>query len=161
MRAIIAIDPGITGALAFVTEKSLYRVRDMPTALTANGKSIVDEYRLLEMVRQYEALGARHAILERAQAAPGQSAPAMFNYGTTYGLIRMALTASGVSYDEVSPMTWKRWAKLAGGRENKDASRRLAASLFPDKAHEFLRAKDHGRAEASIIGRWWFETKGT
>lgn len=47
-------------------------------------------------------------------------------------------------------MMWKRDMALL--RQDKHASRQLAAQLFPAKQDVLQRSKDHGRAEALLIG---------
>ena len=52
----------------------------------------------------------------------------------------------------IEPTAWKRFHQLRGG--DKEASRQRALQLFPSAhAHALLaRRKDHGRAEAALIG---------
>jgi hypothetical protein len=48
---------------------------------------------------------------------------------------------------------WKRIVGIPPGKEGaKDAARSEAIRRWPDKAAWFARVKDHGRAEAALIG---------
>ena len=150
---VIGIDPGITGAIAVASKTKAAYVLDMPTR-TINKKTRLDEHELLRLVNRFKTLGATHAYLEKAQAAPGQSAPSMFSYGQTYGALRMTLVAAEVPFTEVTPLKWKRELSLAGGRENKRQSLEKARVLYPEMQDYLKRQKDHGRAEALLIAHW-------
>ena len=51
----------------------------------------------------------------------------------------------------MTPGTWKKAMKVAGGREGKEQCRALALQLFPACAASFARKKDQGRAEAALL----------
>jgi len=149
----IGIDPGTTGALALASKDKAAYVLDMPTRII-NKKTRLDEHELLRLVKRFKLAGATHCFLERAQAAPGQSAPAMFSYGQCYGSIRMALVSAQVPFTEISPALWKRGLSLTGGRENKMQSLEMARALYPEMEEYLKRQKDNGRAEALLIAHW-------
>ncbi len=147
----IGIDPGLTGGIAILKGSRLLQAQRMPVR-THNKKRRIDAHALLQLFgalrNQYPGVCA---IVERSQAAPGQSVPAMFAYGMGYGVLTTSLIASGISYVEVTPVTWKRRMGFPTGAP-KRYSLNEARQRFPDKAHLFSKAGDDGVAEAALIG---------
>lgn len=76
-----------------------------------------------------------------------------FSLGEGLMLWKAVLAALGVSYQLVTPATWKREYGLAGKVEGGD-SRLVAQQLFPRAAEFLKRKKDHNRADALLIGEW-------
>lgn len=146
---VLGIDPGKTGALAWVRGEDLLLVDDMPDLTGA-------------------ALGARLAdlligtdvhvaVVESQVGRPGQSSSAGFKFGTNYGVILGTLGALGIRVTHVTPAAWKRALRLS---KDKTASRQRAVELWPDRADLFARVKDDGRAEAALIAHHHI-TQGT
>lgn len=138
----IGIDPGATGAVALLIDDHLTAVLDMPYD---DGQVIAP--RLAEILN---AGVRRTAMVERAQAMPGQGSASTFKYGVGYGVILGVLGALNIPYETIHPSTWKRAMGLNG--KDKDASRRMASELWPTHAASFARKRDDGRAEAALIG---------
>ena len=155
MSFIIGIDPGANGAVAILDNKTgdLVQVFDMPSVeITIGGKNKkrVAPYLLAEELRLYNVHGTR-AIVENVSAMPGQGVTSMFAFGHAFGLALGVLAGMGITADLVTPAKWKRDLKVNPG---KDGSRLLAMTLWPDKAGEFQRVKDDGRAEAALLAHW-------
>ena len=155
MSFIIGIDPGANGAVAILDNKTgdLVQVFDMPSVeITIGGKNKkrVAPYLLAEELRLYNVHGTR-AIVENVSAMPGQGVTSMFAFGHAFGLALGVLAGMGITADLVTPAKWKRDLKVNPG---KDGSRLLAMTLWPDKAGEFKRVKDDGRAEAALLAHW-------
>ena len=145
-RVILGIDPGLHGALAFLTRNVGVEVFDMPTLLLGKGQR-VDEHTLARMI-DARARDIDFAILEQQWARPTDGGPQGFKLGVNYGLLRMLLASNFIPYATVTPQAWKRFMKL--GRD-KDDSRSMASQLMPRDAHQWGRKKDEGRAEAALI----------
>ena len=156
----LGVDPGVTGAIALLyggpkNDMQLVEVHDMPVKnsghKTYKERMIVDPRGLLDLighlVDEYDPL---KVYVEGSQAAPGQSASSAFNYGVSYGKVLTALEAYSLDVQIVAPVTWKRLIGLTGADKLK--SLHTARAQWPDQSHLFDRRKDHGRAEASIIG---------
>jgi crossover junction endodeoxyribonuclease RuvC len=147
----LGIDPGLSGAVAFYSpSQDLLEVYDMPThTVKTNGKQRrkIDFHQLAAIIRRCAPLTSK-ALLEEVNAMPGQGVTSMFSFGKAAGAAEMALAYSGVTYDLVSPVKWKRAMRVTG---NKDEARRAASRLMPVHAHWWARAKDDGRAEAALI----------
>jgi len=159
---VIAIDPGLTGAVALLAGRDLV-VRDMPTEV--RGKRTALNLQLLW--REVLALTFGHqrvyAIVENVSAMPRQGLGSAANFGKTIGACEMAVVAAGCQLVRVTPQTWKFGVGIAANpdadtKARKNASRARAIELFPNYAHLFARVKDDGRAEAALMA-WWFVHK--
>ena len=145
---ILAIDPGMQGALCFHDPRSgEFVIEDMPIGYSTY-RRIIDQPGLLEMIRGFAARGATQMWLEKVGGRPGQSGSAAFNFGAGYGCLSMAGLACGMTIEAVPPATWK--AAMAVTR-NKAGCRERASFLVPSHAHMFTRGKDDGRAEAALL----------
>jgi crossover junction endodeoxyribonuclease RuvC len=153
---VVGIDPGLSGALAvFDLKAKLLAVHDMPTVTVKSGKSEkrqLSESMLAGILRRAQP---DHAFLEFVSAMPGQGVTSMFNFGLGYGAIRGVLAALDIPMTTVTPVKWKRDLGLAQG---KDAGRARAAQLYPEFADLFMRVKDDGRADASLLAWWGAQT---
>lgn len=142
MTVIIGIDPGATGAIAVITlAGQLVAVTDTPYF---DGR--VSAPTLASLIAPHTGAVA---VVEQAQAYPGQGVSSVFKYGVGYGVILGVLGTLHIPIHHVTPAVWK---KAAGLSKDKGASRRRATELWPDRADLFARVKDDGRAEAALIG---------
>ena len=99
----------------------------------------------------------RVAVIEAVHATPVFGCVPNFNLGYNLGWVEGVLAAHGFTIERVSPSRWKRHFSLP---KDKEAARRLAQERFPALTGELGRKKDHGRAEALLIGLYWQERKG-
>lgn len=144
---IIGIDPGNTGAIAFLEEcGSLFKVEDMP--IMANGKK--NQVNAAELARLLSIPDITVAVVERVSAMPGQGVSSMFNFGMGYGVIQGVLAANKIPFHLITPQKWKKAALLSG--KDKDNARTLAQQLYPDAP--LGRKRDIGRADAILIARY-------
>lgn len=142
---IVSIDPGLTGAIAFIDASGAH-VEDMPTM--GDGKHrIVDAANLSAMI---EVRTPEIAYVERVSAMPGQGVSSMFKFGRSVGVIEGVLGALEIPVVYVTPQSWKKHAGLIGTA--KDAARMAAIQRFPRLAEDLKRKKDGGRADALLIG---------
>lgn len=147
---IVGIDPGLSGAIAWVTDEGhLIETRDLPVANGALMPSVLAAW-LREDGRQ-----PLHAFLERVATRPGEGASRSFNFGRGYGQIEGVLSALGVAVTLVTPAKWKGSLRIPA---DKSAARQRAAQLWPGLAGTFARVKDDGRAEAAMIGLYGANT---
>jgi crossover junction endodeoxyribonuclease RuvC len=169
MAAVVAIDPGLTGAIAYYDGRTL-DVEDMPTEARGK-KSAVDLEKLADLTARphiwvigYSGPPA-HGVIENVATMPKQGLASACNFGKTIGACEMALVAAGCELVRVTPPVWKFGVGLnadpkADTKARKNASRARATELFPSYAHLFARVKDDGRAEAALMA-WWFVHKHT
>lgn len=156
---LVGIDPGFSGAIAFLDPGSMrLHVHDMPVAPNPKGRVELDLHALGSLLRPEADEYAPQrliAMLEFVAARPGQGAPATFRFGQGYGAVEMALTGHGWERHYVTPTTWKKHFKLSA---DKGVSRALASRRFPAQASLFSRVRDDGRAEAALIALYAHET---
>ncbi len=148
----IGIDPGISGALALLTDDNkLVEVIDMPVIPLGKAKRQINGAELAKQLSRWcSQSGAVTAYLEKVSAFPGQGVTAMFNFGMSYGVTLGTLGALQIPVVLVTPQSWKRKANFIG--KPKDYARTLAQQLYPEA--DLARKKDIGRAEAILIGRF-------
>ena len=153
----VGIDPGLTGAVAFLRNGEYVALFDIPTTLKGSG-SVKQEVEPGGLKRMFlERLEGREDVaiaLERVSAMPGQGSSSVFSFGDTYGCCRSVASLTGYPLHLVTPATWKKHFGL--GRD-KEESRALASRLFP-KAELHLK-KHADRAEALLIARWLWDTQ--
>lgn len=149
---ILAIDPGLTGAVAFYFPSIPERVsvEDMPVC---DG-----EVNVAMLVRRIKQMGPSLAIIELVGPMPTDGAKQAFRFGAAYMAARAAVAFCEVPVRLVSPASWKRSMKLIGGKEGKEQARALALQSFPATAARFERVKDHGRAEAALLALYAAQT---
>ena len=148
---ICAIDPGYTGAIAFLSDGGvLIEVVDMPT-IKHDGKTRIAAHELAAILDSRSA-DIAYLVIERVGARPGQGVTSMFNFGYGAGLIEGICAALFIPYDHVLPQTWKR---QMGVGADKGECRALCQKLWPGAADKFRRVKDDGRADAALLGRWF------
>ena len=153
----VGIDPGLTGAVAFLRNGEYYSLFDIPTTLKGSG-SVKQEVEPGGLKRMFlERLEGREDVaiaLERVSAMPGQGGSSVFSFGDTYGCCRSVASLTGYPLHLVTPTTWKKHFGL--GRD-KEESRALASRLFPGAE---LHLKKHAdRAEALLMAHWLWDTR--
>lgn len=90
---ICGIDPGISGAVGFLTERGEFvRVFDMPVYETTTGRRQIDPVELGSILMQQHPL---RCVLERVNARPGEGAVGAFSFGHSLGVIQGVLGALG------------------------------------------------------------------
>jgi crossover junction endodeoxyribonuclease RuvC len=145
---ILGIDPGISGALAWVSDDGfLLSAMDMPT-LEVNGKMKVNPHILASDLSFRKP---KIAVIEDVGAMPGQGVSSMFNFGYSAGILAGVCAGLGIPTVFYRPAVWKR---QAGVPADKGAARQMAQRLWPG-SRAFDRVKDHGRAEAALLARWY------
>ena len=141
---IIGIDPGQTGAIAWLSNGGcLVHVAPLPVV---KGQGLMPAS-LAAMVHDRDDIS--HAFVERVAARPGAGVSGMFNFGRNYGMIEGVLAALEIPVTLVTPAKWKGALRVPA---DKSASRARAAQLWPGLAGCFARVKDDGMAEAALIG---------
>lgn len=148
---ILGIDPGLSGAAAVLSiEGDLLDVFDLP--VIGEGKQArIDSANLGALLR---ATTPHRAVIERVGAMPGQGVSSMFRFGEAVGTVSGILGALAIPIERVTPSRWKRDLRLCS---DKEAARLRAIERWPKFAAEFARKRDHGRAEAALIGLWALE----
>jgi hypothetical protein len=141
---ILAVDPGITGALAFYdTASQDLDVVDMP---------ILDGDVNPHEIRAYLVTFLPDiAIIEHVHPHPNEGVSSVWRFAAAFTTARVVVQMQNIPTMLVSPAKWKRKMGLRGGALGKEQARRLVVETFPIYAHRFSRKKDHGRAEAALL----------
>lgn len=151
---VLGIDPGLSGAIAALDlECGGLDVIDMPVVLSGKGKGIMD-YHALARLLDLPAGRKVTAYIEQVHAMPKQGISSAFRFGEGYGALQMALVSKGFGLLYITPNQWK---KHFGLNSDKGLSRSTACRRFPGSAELFARAKDDGRAEATLIALYGAE----
>jgi crossover junction endodeoxyribonuclease RuvC len=153
----LGIDPGLSGAIAFVRPGDVH-VFDMPVLeYKISGKKTrreLDCGRVFRIIKKYPVASCH---LEAVAGMPGMGGTQMFTFGQSYGMIKAALALHNIAYELVSPRKWKNFYGLS---KDKEASRETASQIFPEFKHLWARKKDDGRAESVLIGFYGHEISG-
>lgn len=150
---IAAFDPGLSGAVAVTGAQTTNSVYDLPT-MGAGKQVILNGTALADILARVQV---KHVVIEHVASMPKQGVASTFKFGTAFGQIIGVVQALGLSHEFVRPNVWK---KALGLSSDKEAARRRAIELFPGLAVELARKKDHNRAEALLLARWWWEARG-
>jgi hypothetical protein len=141
-RCVLAVDPGLSGAIAFYFPEVPDRiaVEDMPV-VDGNVDCATLGARIKQMMPDL-------AIVERVGSMPGQGVASTFKFGASYGAVLGVLAALEIRTVLVTPQTWKRHFKLDSDKEK---SRALALRTFTKSSGHFSRKRDHSRSEAALL----------
>lgn len=148
---IMGIDPGVSGAIAIFDGITLLDAFDMPVVEVQSGKKKkrrISPEMLVAEIEEHVGYLSR-VYIEDVHAMPGQGVTSMFSFGEAAGLVRGVCAGLRLPVCLIPPIAWKRGLRLTGG--GKDASRAMAARLWPEKAGLFRRVRDDGRAEAALL----------
>ena len=144
---ILGIDPGLTGAMAWLDfNNNLIAVEDMPLT-SYKKKKIIDAHKLCFYV-DIHAKTTELAAIEQVGAHPGQGVVSAFTFGVTFGMAISAVASFNIPHTKIHPSVWKSDLNLS---RDKDLSRQMAMKLWPSHLDYFKRKKDDGRAEAALI----------
>lgn len=164
----IGIDPGLTGAIAFVGP-NLCVIEDLPTmALPGSGlvRNKIDGRALAKLVLMNVPPGEKALVFCEQVSTMGGKNNAVQTQGSlmrTLGAIEAVFECLRMAPSMVHPQKWKRWYGLLDSKqtdsERKKASLLKAHALYPDTTDTSLRlAKHHNRAEALLIAHWALRT---
>jgi crossover junction endodeoxyribonuclease RuvC len=148
---IVGIDPGITGAIAFVKAgsfPSFVAVYDLPTLVEKSGKTRLDLNSLSLLVSTYSE-DVKLSIVEEVGFMTGKEARgSAFVFGFATGAVHGVLASYSIDTYCVKPAVWK---GALGLDANKEKSVQKAISLFPEASQKLKLKKHHGRAEALLL----------
>lgn len=151
MPVILGIDPGNSGAIAFLdTDGCTVRIVDMPTFEfeTTKKRVTIDPYGIVAEMQQYTI---SHAYMEEVYSSPQMGVVSSFNFGEGKGKILGIAAALGIPITTVKPARWKKDMKVPA---DKRAAVQRASQLFPNAASHFKGPRGgifDGRAEAALL----------
>ena len=163
---IVGIDPGITGAIAFISSSSTQEtpkfvaVYDFPTKEEKIGKRLklrIDIIDLSLLIETYSK-DINLAVIEEVGQIGTKADPfSAFVFGFATGLVHGVLSSHGVKILTAKPLIWK---AALGLDANKEKSIAKAIALFPESSQFLKRKKDHGRAEAILLAHFAWKLGG-
>lgn len=154
---LIAIDPGVTGALSFFFDDGRVLVDDMPNRkrkTTGNGVNEVDPTALQELLRNRIPADEKALVvmenLNTFSKSGGARSIASMQASKDVICCVMELNRIDVAY--VSPRNWQSFfgIKKTETEDTKAQSYRIARQLYP----ELHLTKTSGRPDAVLIGRY-------
>ena len=157
---IIAIDPGISGAICFFKNGEVKEILDMPNMADGkknkrqiNGPQIYNEIskRIINIPKNEVVV-----VIEQVSAMPGQGVTSMFNFGQSFGVLKGICSAMQLSMHFVRPAKWKKYFNLI--KTEKDASRTKVIEIFPYISSQLSRKKDSNKADAILIASFYNNT---
>ncbi len=176
----VGIDPGITGAVAGISETGKFLfVFDMPTVekrtasknrTTAKVKRKIDAFELHKLLWQHLDLCKKEdvtiAIEEQKvmhpKKIPGKENRTMgptslMSLGHTYGSIEAVVQVAEIDYSITPSKKWKSYFKIPGEQNGgKKIALSLARMMF--RAAPLKLQKHHNRADALLIARYLLES---
>lgn len=137
IRLIIAVDPGVHGAIAVNFPKEVRSQAQGVYAYKWNGEA--DAITLIKELKAYsenELVQAEAYIEQVGGYVKGKPAPgsAMFNFGKNFGFWLAAFSYAGIPLRFVRPQMWQKGLPIkaaAQGANRKRALRELASKLYP------------------------------
>lgn len=151
----IGIDPGITGAVAWIDNRTPNNIGYEKTPFIQLKRKEYDERAMAEEIKSFlpSELGC-FATLEKVHAMPKDGGVGAFSFGYGFGLWVGILAALDISYQFVTPQAWRK-EMLAGMPKEKGASVVKVKQLYPNLT--FLKKTDHGIADAILIAKYSME----
>jgi hypothetical protein len=123
---IIGIDPGCAGGIAEVDELGL------PSRFWKMPETDADLWAImLALVRTETWPIKAFAMIELVRSSPQMGVVSAFTFGRGVGRLRMALTAAGIGFEEVSPAKWQREIGCLS-KGDKNVTKAKAQELFPN-----------------------------
>lgn len=142
---VIGVDPGLSGAIAWVEDGKILDVTDLPVM---DGR--IDASTLADMIESHPK--PECVVIEKVSSMPGQGVASTFKFGQSYGALLGVFGALKYKIVHVTPRRWKRDMGLSS---DKEMARAAAIDRWPESAHYLSRKKDHGRAEAALLVAWY------
>lgn len=164
MAVFVGIDPGLSGAVAVITNSGRILFADTPVIKMKVGKSTKSQINIPAAVAILQKIKTHadqeqvpiNVVIEKVNAMPPiggrrtMGTTSAFNFGMGFGIWLGILAALQIPYTLVAPVTWKK-KMMEGMTKEKGASIQRATQLFPQAAGQLTRVKDHGRSDALLL----------
>ena len=158
---IIGIDPGLSGAIAVLEDNKVLNIFDIPVMSEGKkNKRQLNSALLVSLLKQNISKNEEIAVVvEQVNAMPGQGVTSMFNFGQTFGAIKVICAALDLPIFFVRPSKWKKHFELINS--SKDSSRTKAIEMYPKLSNQLAKKKDVNKSDAILIARFISETRLT
>lgn len=149
MSVIVGIDPGQTGAVAFLYGSDV-DVYPMPTVPTGRNRVEIDPVALNDLLSSY--VEPSIVVIEAVGGDPKFGGASAFTFGKSFGIILATVALRGFPMIRVQPQVWKK-SVLVGTDQSKEAAIAYVRRRFP-KVNLVLPGKksaSHDLAEAVCL----------
>lgn len=159
MSVVVGIDLGVTGALSAIDHRGEAVIHDLPILQDDSGKrldapSFIRLLRTLIPVSEAGCVVTENVTVRRIAQ---RNAPVNFAGESTLVGLRYAVHAAcdiaRIRLHFVAPQSWKAHYGITSDKSGQVA-REIAASLYPCRAKDLGRVKDHNRAESLLIAHY-------
>lgn len=141
-----AIDPGsVSAAIAVFHDSTPMFVDDLRTV---NG--MIDSASFASALRDMKV---ERVVVESVHSMPKQGLSSTFKFGMGTGIIHGVAGALRLPLTLVTPTQWKKFHALSSDKED---ARELAIRKWPQLNSYLDRKKDSDRAEALLMGDWYY-----
>jgi len=151
MKFFMGVDPGATGAAAFINEEGSYICFcDYPgsAAELANNLTMHAGGPGTRAVEVY-------AVIEQVHTMPKQGRSSQGKFMKNAGIWEGCIATLKIPYELITPQRWRRVLDSSVPlKPSKDDLRQYAIKRWPAAAEDLNRKKDHNRAEALIMAEY-------
>lgn len=137
--AWIGADPGVTGAIAVLTESGEVYIKDYADDFIEWLQLFNDSYQIDEVV------------VEKVHSSGQMGVKNAFRFGEAFGRLQGILESTTLKPVLVPPNNWK---KLLNVPADKEKCRQEAIRMFPKANLLLAYKKDHNRAEALLLAQY-------
>jgi Holliday junction resolvasome RuvABC endonuclease subunit len=158
----VGIDPGLTGGIAVIDEKTtpIYVGAFKAVAGEFSAHAFADMLNAIRQVNPVMILSNTRIVVgvEKVHSMPGQGVSSSFKFGNTYGKIQGVLAAKHIPFELITPQAWTR-VMLAGEPKDdkKNRGKNVAQRLWPElslRENERCRTVHSGMADALLIAEY-------
>ena len=138
---IFGIDPGLSGAIAILSDNKVINIFDMPVMSEGKkNKKQLNSAQLVNIIKDYTNDDEEKVVIvEQVNAMPGQGVTSMFNFGQTFGAIKGICAALKLPIYFVRPSKWKKHFNLINS--SKDSSRTKVIEMYPSLSNQLSKKK--------------------
>lgn len=159
MTVALAVDIGLTGAIAAVDAYGKAQVQDLPTLPDGKTRRL-DARALILAIRAWVPVGeSSMMVIEDIRPRPmgngnraGNTIHSQGSLMRSRGIVEAVADIARIELQTVQPATWKRHYGLIKAEKTESLER--ARALYPVLADSLKRQKDHNRAEAILLAHW-------
>ena len=146
MSAYVGIDPGMSGAIAYITSNGWHSAEPFRKGTPK------DWLTYLRWIRQ--ANGDAFCMVEQVHSMPKQGVSSTFKFGHHAGMCEAFLIAAEIPYEFVTPLAWQKALKCQS-HGDKNITKRAAEALFPGGLDI-----THAIADALLIAEFCRRSRG-
>lgn len=152
----VGVDPGMTGAIAFIDESGEYLFfRDYPGSASAMARDI---NQILCASNYLDSPRLNHillAVIENVHPMPKQGVSSTGKFMKNAGILEGIIAALQIPYELITPQRWRKVLDSSvPHKPTKEDLRAYAIKRWPAAAEELKRKKDHNRSEALIMASY-------